>query len=282
MEIVENVEAVKNFLLNNSGKTIGFVPTMGYLHQGHINLMRRAKKENDLCVISIFVNPMQFNDKNDFLKYPKDLQHDFELVKKEGVDLIFTPTSEIMYPEGFDSIIQVKKLTASLEGASRPGHFDGVTTIVGKLFNIVQPKKAYFGQKDAQQVLVIEKMVRDLNFPVEIVRCSTVREKNGLAMSSRNARLTTEQREKANILYKSLELAKMLIEKGEKNPDTIIKDMQKLILSEPLTQIDYVSINESKTLKTAQNPIKDEILISLAVFFDKVRLIDNIILTVPK
>jgi pantoate--beta-alanine ligase len=277
MIIAKDIKSVRKFRKDNALKTIGFVPTMGFLHQGHLSLMKQSKKDNDLSAASIFVNPIQFNNAADFENYPIDIQKDLDLLESIGIDMVFLPDASIMYPEGFKTSVSVSDLTSSLEGASRPGHFDGVTTVVSKLFNLVQPDRSYFGKKDAQQVLVIEKMVKDLDIPVEIIRGDTIREKDGLAMSSRNARLSAEQRQKAVILYESLQLAEKMIASGERNADVILKAMHELIEKEPLAEIDYISMNQSETLEKAESPIFGEVLISMAVFFGEVRLIDNTI-----
>lgn len=279
MQTVSSIEALRKIIKSkkSEGKSIGFVPTMGYLHKGHLSLIKRAKEENDFVVISIFVNPTQFEANEDLNIYPRDLERDIELSRKNKVDLIFHPRVETMYPERSKTTINVTDITEKLCGASRPGHFQGVTTIVTKLFNIISPHRAYFGEKDAQQLAVIQKMVEDLNIDIEIVPCPIVREKDGLAMSSRNVNLTYEDRKAALVLYKSLITAKDIIEQGEKEIDTIYKTIKSIIESEKKVDIDYIEIIDFPTLKTIQK-IEDKVLIALAAKVGKVRLIDNIII----
>ncbi|MCD6506230.1 pantoate--beta-alanine ligase [Candidatus Poribacteria bacterium] len=262
------------------GKRIGFVPTMGYFHEGHLTLMRRAREENDLLVVSLFVNPTQFGPNEDYERYPRDLDRDRELAEKEGVDLLFVPSVEDMYPAGYATYVEVTgTLTSVLCGARRPGHFRGVTTVVAKLFNIVKPHRAYFGEKDAQQLRVIKRMAKDLNFDVEIISVPTVRESDGLAMSSRNEYLSPEERKAALVLWRSLNLARSLAEAGERKADRIISEMRRLIESEPLAKIDYVEIVDSETLEKVDR-IEGEVLVALAVFIGTTRLIDNMIISV--
>src|SRR5512139_1835857 len=218
--------------------TVGLVPTMGYLHEGHLSLVRRAREECDHVAVSIFVNPTQFGPKEDLAKYPRDLERDMKLIEPY-TDLLWTPTPEIMYPEGYQTWVEVEKMTLPLEGAMRPGHFRGVTTVVAKLFNAVQPDRAYFGQKDAQQAAVIRQMVRDLNFPIEIVVCPIVREPDGLAMSSRNVYLDPAQRKAATVLFRALTTAKELYEAGERNGEKLRQTMKEVLASEPLAQMQY-------------------------------------------
>lgn len=256
---------------------IGFVPTMGYLHGGHLALVKQARAENSSVVVSIFVNPTQFAPQEDFDTYPRDLERDLALLKKEKIDAVFTPSSNEMYPTGFSSSVQVGKISERLEGASRPGHFRGVATVVTKLFNIVAPTRAYFGQKDAQQAIVIKKMVIDLNMNVEVVVVPTVREKDGLAMSSRNIYLNPEERQAATVLFKALTHAQELWVKGEKSAVSIRQEMTALIEKEPLANIDYVSVADRQTLEELTT-IDRPALVSLAVRIGKTRLIDNILL----
>lgn len=258
------------------GKTIGFVPTMGYLHKGHLSLVKEAKKNNDVTFVSIFVNPTQFAPNEDLDKYPRDIERDEELLKKEGVDFLFYPTVENMYPNGFQTYVSVESLTQVLEGASRPTHFRGVTTVVSKLFNITKPHRAYFGKKDAQQLIVIKKMVEDLNFDVEIVGLPIVREEDGLAMSSRNKYLNKKEREEAVCLYQSLQRAKEMIDNGIYDAKTIKREMYKTINKYEIPKIDYISINSLSELKELEKIEKGNTLISLAVFVGKTRLIDNL------
>lgn len=256
------------------GKTIGFVPTMGYLHDGHLSLMRRAKKENDCLAVSIFVNPAQFGPREDFKQYPRDFTRDKELVRSCGADVLFYPRMEEIYPQGYTTYVLVEGLSGLLCGASRPGHFRGVATIVLKLFNIVQPDKAYFGQKDAQQVVVIQRMVKDLNLPVQIKALPIVREPDGLAMSSRNAYLDSRQRTDAIILYNALQTAVAMIQSGCACPRKVLTRMREMIASKASARIDYVKIVDAENLVEV-NKITGKILIAVAVFFGKCRLIDN-------
>ena len=256
---------------------VGFVPTMGYFHEGHLSLVRQARKENPTVVVSIFVNPTQFGPGEDFQDYPRDLNRDLELLEREKVDIVFVPSEEEIYPRGFNSWVDVEKVTERLEGASRPGHFRGVATICAKLFNIIQPTRAYFGQKDAQQAIVIKKMVADLNMNLEIIVVPTVRESNGLAMSSRNTCLNPEERQAATVLFKALSLARELWQGGEKDAGKIRHQMTSLIQKEPLAKIDYVSIADANTLEELQK-IDRAAIVFLAVRIGKTRLIDNVIL----
>ena len=257
--------------------TVGLVPTMGYLHEGHLSLIHRAREECDHVVVSIFVNPTQFGPKEDLAKYPRDLERDSKLIEPY-TDLLWTPTAEIMYPQGYQTWVEVDAITQLLEGAMRPGHFKGVTTIVAKLFNIVQPHKAYFGQKDAQQAAVIRQMVRDLNFPVEIVVCPIVRELDGLAMSSRNVYLDPEQRKAATVLYRSLDQAKEAYENGERDADQLRQVLKDVLASEPLAEVQYVSCADYDTLEELAT-VERKALLSMAVYFGKTRLIDNFVLS---
>lgn len=262
-------------------KSIAFVPTMGFLHEGHLSLIRKAKSENDVVVVSIFVNPAQFGPNEDFARYPRDIERDSELANLAGCDILFTPSVEEMYPAGFSSHVVVENISSVLEGKFRPSHFKGVTTVVLKLLNIVQPRIAYFGQKDVQQCVVIKKMVNDLNLPTEISIIPTLRESDGLAMSSRNVYLNTEERKNAVVLNQSLCLAENLIQKGERNSEKIVKEMMKLIQSKNPTAIDYVEIVGSENLEKKNTITSGEtILIPLAVRFGTTRLIDNIIIKV--
>ncbi len=257
--------------------SVGFVPTMGFLHEGHLELVRRAKKENQVAVVSIFVNPTQFAPNEDFKAYPRDIDRDLSLLQKVQTDVVFIPRDMDMYPQGYDAWVEVGGITQEMEGRSRPTHFRGVTTVCNKLFNIVEPDKAYFGQKDAQQALVIQKMVADLNMNLEIVVAPTVREKDGLAMSSRNTYLTKEERASAPVLYKSLMLAKEMYGKGERDAAKIREAMTRLISTVPAANIDYISIADIATLKEVTT-ITGKVLVSMAVKLGKPRLIDNIVL----
>jgi pantoate--beta-alanine ligase len=256
------------------GASIGFVPTMGALHEGHLALVRAARAENDLVVVSIFVNPTQFNAAEDLKKYPRDLARDLALAEGAGADLLFAPPAEEMYLPGASTWVDVEGLTAGLCGAARPGHFRGVCTVVTKLFNIVGPDRAYFGEKDAQQLAVITRMVRDLDMRVEIVRCPTVREPDGLAMSSRNVRLSPEARGQAPVLYKALTAARVAIENGERDAGRLKAGICATLAAAALATVDYVEIVDSETLE-AVSIIDRPCLVALAVLFGGVRLIDN-------
>lgn len=260
--------------LKRKGKTIGFVPTMGYFHEGHLSLIRKARCECDIVVVSIFVNPLQFGPREDLKEYPRNLNKDISLCRRY-TDILFFPGAKTMYPQDFLTSVEVKNLGNILCGSSRPGHFRGVITVVNKLFNIVTPDMAYFGQKDAQQATIIKKMVRDLNMPIKINVLPIVREYDGLAMSSRNTYLSVKKRKDALVLYRSLMLARDLTRKGTINCREIISRMRRLIIKTKGTKIDYISIVDFKTL-TPLKTIKKEALVLLAVFIGKTRLIDNI------
>jgi pantoate--beta-alanine ligase len=255
---------------------VGFVPTMGYLHEGHLSLARQAKKHTDVVVLSTFVNPIQFGKNEDFDKYPRDFKRDEELARTVGVDIVFCPQLKEMYPEGYSTYVDVEGLTEGLCGASRPGHFRGVATVVTKLFGIVKPDIAYFGQKDAQQALVIRKMTQDLNMDVEIKILPTVREKDGLAMSSRNAYLSRSEREEAPVLYQALKRAETLIDAGERDAKKVIKAMDETIKHSPAVKTEYITLVDTKRLKPVSS-ISGEVLIAIAATIGKTRLIDNII-----
>ncbi|MEO0232116.1 MAG: pantoate--beta-alanine ligase [candidate division WOR-3 bacterium] len=278
MKIIENPYEMQKISeeKRKEGKIIGFVPTMGALHEGHLELIREARKKSDFLVVSIFVNPIQFGPKEDYKEYPRDEKGDIEKCEKEGVDIIFMPDVEDMYEKNFSTYVEVKNLTKTLCGKYRPGHFKGVTTVVAKLFNIVKPHLAFFGWKDAQQLIVIKKMVKDLNFDIEIIGIETVREKDGLAMSSRNVYLNEKERKEASYLYKALLYGKELIEKGERDARKVKEEIKKFInRNAPKGKIQYVEIVDIENLKPLRK-IKGEIMIALAVFFGKARLIDNI------
>ncbi len=257
--------------------TVGFVPTMGYLHEGHLSLIRRAREECDHAAVSVFVNPTQFGANEDLSKYPRDLERDLNLIDPLGVDLVWTPTPEIMYPPGYQTWVEVEALTRPLEGAMRPGHFRGVTTVVAKLFNAVQPHKAYFGQKDAQQAAVIRRMTLDLNYPIEIVVCPTVRETDGLAMSSRNKYLEGEDRRAATVLFRALSAAKSAFEGGERDAEKLRTLMKEVLAAEPKANPQYVSCADYDTLEELDT-VKGKCLLSMAVFIGGARLIDNFVL----
>jgi len=276
MQIAKSIAEMKAFRVKSHG-SVGFVPTMGYLHQGHLVLVKQARAENSAVVVSIFVNPTQFGPTEDFKTYPRDTERDLAMLEKEKTDIVFTPSAEEMYPEGFNSWVEVEKVTERLEGSYRPGHFKGVATVVAKLFNMVEPTRAYFGQKDAQQALVIKNMVADLNMNLEVIVTPTVRENDGLAMSSRNVYLNPQERQAATILFKALTMAQNLWDKGETSAETVRQQMTSLISREPLAEIEYVSITDANTLEELST-IDRPALASLAVRIGKTRLIDNIIL----
>ncbi len=281
--LVKDVEEMK--LLSRrwreDGYTIGFVPTMGYLHEGHLSLVRKAREDNDKVVVSIFVNPTQFGPNEDYNRYPRDLERDMKLLEPIGVDAVFYPSVEQMYPEGYRTYVEVVGITERLCGASRPGHFRGVTTVCMKLFNIVMPHRAYFGKKDFQQYVVIKTMVRDLNMDLEIVPMPIVREPDGLAMSSRNTYLNPEERKAATCLYRSLKRAVELYEAGERDAAKIREEVVKVIEAEPLAKIDYVEVVDPETFRPVEKVGKGT-LVALAVFVGPARLIDNVQLGVDK
>jgi pantoate--beta-alanine ligase len=276
MKILKTVAELRAYRREIAG-SVGLVPTMGYLHEGHLSLVRQSKSDCEVTVVSIFVNPTQFGPNEDFKSYPRDIDRDLKMLAASGADAVFLPSPEVMYPRGADTSVVPGKVAEPLEGAVRPGHFKGVATIVLKLFNLVQPEKAYFGQKDAQQVAVIKKMIADLDVPVEIVVMPTVRERDGLAMSSRNAYLNAAERQAATILYRSLSQAQEAIAAGERDADLIRRRLIELISAEPLARIDYVSVADAITLDELPFVIKP-LLISLAVRIGQTRLIDNVVI----
>jgi len=255
---------------------VGFVPTMGYLHEGHLSLVRKAREECASVVVSVYVNPTQFGPQEDLTKYPRDLERDLNLLRNEKVDLVWTPNDAIMYPKGYQTWVTVEEVTKPLEGSIRQGHFRGVATVVSKLFNAVQPQKAYFGQKDAQQAAVIRRMTRDLNFPIEIVVCPTMREPDGLAMSSRNVYLNPEERKAAVVLSRGLFKAKSAFESGEHEADRLRRMVLDTLATEPLVKVQYVSCADPDGLQELEGKLERG-LISLAVTIGKTRLIDNIV-----
>lgn len=284
MKIITTIKEMQAEMLSlrSSQKSIGFVPTMGYLHEGHVSLMQKAKLENDTVVLSIFVNPLQFGPKEDLATYPRDFERDQQIAINQGVDFLFYPTPEEMYPYPLSSVVSVKERTNVLCGKSRPGHFDGVATVVSKLFNIVMPHRAYFGMKDAQQVAVIDGLIRDLNFPITLVPVQTVREEDGLAKSSRNVYLSPAEREEATTLYKSLKQAEtMIVENRETDPLKIINTIQSKIEKETSGTIDYIEIYSYPELAPITK-LSGQIIIALAVKFSKARLIDNMILEIKE
>jgi len=256
---------------------VGLVPTMGYLHEGHLSLVRQACNECASVVVSIFVNPPQFGPAEDLSKYPRDLQHDLQMLASVDVDLVWTPSTDEMYPSGFQTWVMLEDLVKPLEGSMRPGHFRGVATVVSKLFNCVQPQKAYFGQKDAQQAAVIRRMTADLNFPIEVIICPIVRETDGLAMSSRNVYLGPEERQAATVLFRSLYAARSAYEKGERDANALRQIVTGIINAEPLACLQYVSCADNDTLVELES-LTGRTLLSMAVFLGRTRLIDNLVL----
>ncbi|VAW42820.1 Pantoate--beta-alanine ligase [hydrothermal vent metagenome] len=277
MIVTTEIAEVRRHRWANPTYSWGLVPTMGFLHEGHLSLARLSLADNDQTAVSIFVNPTQFAPSEDLSSYPRNLERDLALLERVGVDLLFMPSDDAIYPADFQTTISLSKVTQPMEGSSRPSHFAGVATVVAKLFNIMQPTRAYFGQKDAQQTIVLRQLVRDLNFNLEIVVGPTVREPDGLAMSSRNAYLTKEEREAAPILHRALNAAQQAYEAGERDGNRLRGLMREMITAVPQARIDYVSVADPHTLDEL-NVVKDGVLLSTAVFFSKTRLIDNILI----
>ncbi len=280
MEIINRRQRMASLArkLRRENKTIGFVPTMGALHEGHFSLVQEARQMCDVVIVSIFVNPTQFNEQIDFDKYPRDLTSDAALLTEYQVDYIFAPETSEIYNDNFSTFIYVENLTETLEGAMRPGHFRGVATVVTILFNTIRPDFAFFGQKDAQQVAVIKRLTRDLGFDTEIIVAPIVREESGLAMSSRNARLNDEERQKASIIYSALRQAKLAVREGERNAAQLAEIVRVKIEREPLAQIDYVAVVDNETLEPVEKIKENAVLIAVAVRLGKVRLIDNVVI----
>ena len=281
MQVFDTVSGLRTFLAAHraASQRIGLVPTMGYLHAGHLSLVHAARHECDVVVMSIFVNPKQFGPQEDLATYPRDMEGDLRQAREAGVDAVFTPAITEMYPPGFLTEVSVHELTSPLCGAARPGHFNGVTTVVAKLFNIVGPDRAYFGQKDYQQVTVIRKMAIDLCMPLEVVTCPTVRESDGLAMSSRNAYLNPAERQAALVLWRALHLAEDRLAQGERQGAPLTATLSDCIAREPLARIDYVAVADPNTLQEVEH-LSGRVLVALAVYIGKTRLIDNAILSV--
>lgn len=277
MQVIKTIAEVRQIRWTDPALTWGLVPTMGALHEGHLALVRQASAENDRVGVSIFVNPIQFNRRDDLEKYPRPLERDLAMLQAEGVQLVWTPEEPEMYPSGFQTYVSVEDVTQVLEGAARPGHFRGVATVVAKLFNVFQPSRAYFGQKDAQQVAVIRQMVRDLAFNLEIIACPTLRESDGLAMSSRNVRLNPTERQAAPVLYRALTTAQQEWQSGRRDAEHLRTTMRQIIEAEPLAKTDYVSVADPISLQELSGPV-GKALLSMAVFFGEVRLIDNVVI----
>ena len=277
MIVIQTIPEMRKWRTSVTG-TVGFIPTMGYLHVGHVSLMKLAQGANDHVVVSVFVNPKQFGPQEDFNSYPRNTEQDLKILENAGVSVAFLPAVKEIYPENFETIVSVTKLSKKLEGKKRPGHFDGVATIIIKLFNIIQPTRAYFGKKDAQQVIVMKKLVQDLAFPTDVVVGPTVRQKNGLALSSRNSYLSAQQKNDSSALYESLATAQKLFSEGQHEPEKI-KNAMKKIIENSGGIIDYISIADAHNLEEVTS-IGKNTLVSLAVYYGKTRLIDNCLISV--
>lgn len=276
MKVIKTVEDMQRFSLANKEKQVGFVPTMGFFHKGHLSLMEQAKKENDLVVTSIFVNPLQFGPNEDFEKYPRNEELDKERAKQLGIDVLFVPTVQSMYPKEMLIKMTIKNRAHALCGKSRPGHFDGVITVLSKLFNVVLPDRVYFGMKDAQQLAIVDALIKDLNYPIQLIGLETVREDDGLAMSSRNVFLSEEERKQSLWLYKALSYGQQLIVGGETNSDIIVKEVKKVIKENTSGTIDYVEVLSYPDLQSIDT-IDETVILAVAVHFDEARLIDNFV-----
>ena len=278
MEVIKTIEAIKEFSSRTrlAGKTIVLVPTMGFFHEGHLHLMREGRRRGDLLIVSLFVNPTQFGPNEDFRSYPRDFERDRKMAEEVAVDVLFAPEASAMYPPNHQTVVRVEKLTQTLCGRSRPTHFQGVTTVVMMLFEIVMPHVAIFGEKDYQQLVTIQQMVRDLHMSVEVVGLPTVREADGLAMSSRNTYLLPEERKAALSLYRSLQKAKELFQEGERKADRILHEVKGILQSEPLIRIDYVQVCDAHTLQDVDR-IEGDVVVALAAYLGKTRLIDNLV-----
>lgn len=276
MKVTNNIQEVRQIRWQHPGASWGVVPTMGYLHEGHVSLVRRARVENDCVAATIYVNPSQFAPTEDLSTYPRDLPRDLALLEAAGADLVFTPDDAIMYPAGFQTYVTVEQVTQMLEGASRPTHFRGVATVVAKLFNILQPTRAYFGQKDYQQTAVLRQMVHDLNYNLDLIVCPTVREADGLAMSSRNKYLDPAQRAAATVLSRALAAGITALHEGERDAENLRASMRAIITAEPLARLDYISAADPMTLAELAK-VGEGAVLSTAVFFGRTRLIDNMI-----
>jgi pantoate--beta-alanine ligase len=281
MKVITSISQMQKEVqsLKNDKLSIGYVPTMGYLHEGHVRLVKKAREENDIVIMSIFVNPLQFGPNEDLDAYPRDFERDSEIAKNEKVDYIFYPSVEEMYPSKPSVTLVVQKRVDVLCGSSRPGHFDGVATVLAKLFHIIQPTRAYFGMKDAQQVAVVDGLITDLHFPIELIPVETVREEDGLAKSSRNVRLTSKEREEASVLYKSLKEAEKQVRAGERDIDVIISNMKNSISNNSSGAVDYIEIYSYPELENLE-VLEGKIIIAIAVKFTNARLIDNLVFTI--
>lgn len=277
MLILDSVAALRAWRREWTG-TVGLVPTMGALHQGHLSLVKQAALENDAVLVSIFVNPTQFDSPDDLSRYPRPLEHDLALLRAEQVKAVFVPTPEMMYPPGYQTWVEVERVSQGLEGERRPGHFRGVATVVSKLFNLTQPNRAYFGQKDAQQVAVIKALRRDLDFALDVIVCPTVREADGLAMSSRNVHLTADERRAASVLYRALQACADLYAEGQHDPVRLRQRAMDVLHNERLAEPEYVSVTDAVSLHEAAAPSEEPLLLSMTVRFGKTRLLDNLLL----
>jgi len=282
MKVIKTIKEMKElaFQARGTGKIIAFVPTMGFFHEGHLSLMREGRRRGDLLIVSLFVNPTQFSPNEDFKNYPRDFERDRKMVEEVGTDILFAPEAVEMYPLDHQTIVRVEKVTQNLCGKSRPIHFQGVTTVVMMLFEIVMPHVAIFGEKDYQQLVTVQQMVRDLHMSVEVVGMPTVREADGLAMSSRNTYLLPEERKAALSLYRSLQKAKELLQKGERKADRVLHEMKGILQSDPLVRIDYVQICDAYTLQDVDS-IDRDVVVALAAYLGKTRLIDNLVYRKP-
>lgn len=277
MKVVETIADLRTARSELKGQ-VGVVPTMGYLHAGHMSLVAAAREANDSVVATIFVNPTQFGEGEDLASYPRDVPRDLNMLREAGVDLVFVPSPGLMYPPGYQTYVSVEQVTRRLEGAHRPGHFRGVTTVVAKLFNVTLPDRAYFGQKDAQQVVVIKRMVRDLNFPLTVIVCPIVREPDGLALSSRNVYLSDEEREAATALSRAWRAAGEAYESGERDPDVLRQTAHNMLTQEVLVDVDYVSLADVESLEEVHHPVENPVLLSMTARVGKPRLLDNCLL----
>jgi pantoate--beta-alanine ligase len=277
MEVIDRIDNLRR-ARSSMGARVGLVPTMGALHDGHLSLVRAARAENDAVIVSIFVNPTQFSPGEDYGSYPRDLDRDLDMLERAGVDTVFTPSPQEMYPPGFQTVVSVEQVSMGLEGDRRPGHFKGVATVVAKLFHLTQPDTAYFGQKDAQQIVVLRRMVRDLSFPLVIAVCPTIREPDGLALSSRNAYLSMAEREAAGVLYRALRTAADAYSAGERLPSALRETALRVLRGEPLADVDYVAVNDPRTLYGMHERTDAPLLLSMVVRVGKPRLLDNCLL----